>query len=69
MDSLEKMRAEFDAADELAEQLRRLNLTAVVDDDYPEVRYDYERALTGLLKKMQDNGRFFPGNPYGLVPA
>lgn len=67
--STETQRKEFDAADELVKQLRRLNMTAIVDDDYPDVRYDYESALAGLVAAMGDNGRFEPGNRYKLARA
>ena len=40
--------------------------TAVVDDDYPEMRRDYETALVTLLEKMKENDRFITGNRYGL---
>jgi hypothetical protein len=42
-------RAEFDAADKLAIQIRRVCLTAPVDDDYPEVRSGYECALRNYI--------------------
>lgn len=49
--------AEFDAMQALAEQWRRLTLTPIVDDDYPEVRHDYERALGLFLLACKGNGR------------
>ena len=58
--------AEFTAMAGLAEQWSRITLTPIVDDDYPEVRYDYETALDTFIKAMRDNGRFAPGNRYGL---
>lgn len=66
---LQLMGAEFDAANKFSEQLKRHNSTPVVDDDYPEVRHRYEGALAGLLSAMRDNGRFNPGNRYGLSTA
>ena len=48
---------EFDAVAELAEQYRRITLTPVVDDDYPEVRYDYERAVRALMTAFKANKR------------
>lgn len=62
-------RAEFDAADKLASALRAHNMTAVVDDDYPEVRHRYESALATLVAAMKANGRFEAGNRYALQPA
>ncbi len=50
-----QQRAEFDACSELAKQMRRLELTAVVDDDYPAVRHDYESALKAFLFAVEVN--------------
>lgn len=58
--------AEFDAADRFSKALHAHNMTAVVDDDYPEVRHRYESTLAGLLEAMTANGRFQPGNRYRL---
>lgn len=60
MDRIALQNAEFDALEKLAEQYRRLSLTAVVDDDYPYVRHDYESALKALLEACAYNGRFMP---------
>lgn len=60
-------REEFDAASELAKQYRRISMTPIVDDDYPEVRHDYESALSVFIVKMKANGRFEQGNRYGLT--
>lgn len=69
-DRMELQRREFDAAAEFAKQLERHNRTAVVDDDYPQVRHQYEGALAGLIDAMKANGRFGPGNRYCLhAPA
>ncbi len=48
---------EFAAVAQVAEQYRRITLTAVVDDDYPEVRRDYESAVRSLLDAFRENGR------------
>lgn len=48
--------AEFDACAELAKQYRRITMTPVVDDDYPEVRHDYEVALAIFLRACTRNG-------------
>ena len=48
---------EFDACAELAKEYKRVTWTAVVDDDYPEVRHDYERAVYRFLKACAANGR------------
>ena len=47
--------AEFSAAYEFAKQVRRIEMTAVVDDDYPEVRHDYEGALRVLIGAVGAN--------------
>lgn len=59
----ERMRlqkAEFDAVSELVKQYRRITLTAVVDNDYPSVRWDYDHALEEVLKAvMMNRGKDF----------
>lgn len=42
-------------------------MTAIVDDDYPQVRHEWEGALASLMDAMKANGRFKPGNRYGLL--
>lgn len=66
LSAMEKQGKEFDAVGALVEHHRRLSMTAIVDDDYPEVRYAYEGALHGLITGMKVNGRFEPGNRYGI---
>lgn len=56
-DRIALQNAEFSAMDDLAEQWRRLSLTAVVDDDYPAVRFEYEGALQSFLAACKANGR------------
>lgn len=53
--SIETQSAEFDAVADLAKAYR--SLPAVVDDDYPEMRHYYERAIQMLLVAMRQNGR------------
>lgn len=48
---------EFDACSRLAKEYRRIQMTPPVDDDYPEVRHDYERAVIAFLRACRDNGR------------
>lgn len=55
--TIETQRAEFDAVAELCKQYRRITLTPIVDDDYPEVRHDYENAMRSLLRAIKANGR------------
>lgn len=66
MDRLELQRKEFDAADAFAKALQTHNHTPVVDNDYPEVRHNYEGALAGFIEAMKINGRFDSGNRYNL---
>lgn len=48
---------EFDAMAKLAERWRPLSMTAVVDDDYPEMRHGWESALADFCDAMRRNGR------------
>lgn len=57
MDSMQTQRAEFDAADEFVKAMKAIQMTAVVDDDYPGVRHRYESTLNALLKACHANGR------------
>lgn len=59
-DRMKLQRAEFDAADELANAIRAHGMTPVVDDDYPEVRHRYEGALQTFLRAIRANGRKLP---------
>ena len=56
--SIDTQRAEFDAIAELAKQYSRTSATPIVDDDYPEVRLEYERAISVAIQAMRENGRF-----------
>lgn len=55
--SIETQKKEFDSLAELAEQYRRITLTPVVDDDYPEVRFYYENAMRAFIEALKENGR------------
>jgi hypothetical protein len=55
--SIESQNVEFNAVNELAKQWRRIQLTPVVDDDYPEVRHDYESAMRSFIEAIRANGR------------
>lgn len=54
-EGIARQRAEFDAVSALAEQWRRLSLTPIVDDDYPEVRHYYESAMRTLIDALRIN--------------
>lgn len=56
-DKMKLQSNEFDAVLRLRDQYRRIELTPVVDDDYPEVRYGYESAIKELIEAMIANGR------------
>jgi len=55
MAKFDRQNAEFDTLTKLAEQWRRLQMTPIVDDDYPEVRTDYEGALADFLVALGAN--------------
>lgn len=60
LERLESQSAEFDAADALCRAVRAHSLTPVVDDDYPEVRHNYESALRAFLAACAANRRTLP---------
>lgn len=55
--AMERQNSEFDALNILTVEWRRLQMTPVVDDDYPMVRSSYEGALYGFLRACGANGR------------
>ncbi len=55
--SIEKQNNEFDAVRELAYQYARLIKVPVVDDEYPEYRFDYEDAVRNIIAAFKANGR------------
>ena len=55
MDALDRQNAEFDALAVLCSQYKNLCSVAVVDDNYPEARLYYERALRIFLEKVAIN--------------
>lgn len=57
MDRFELQSKEFAAMQTLAGEWRRLSMTAIVDDDYPSVRRDWETAVQNFLQACADNGR------------
>jgi hypothetical protein len=50
--------AEFDAAEELMKHYKRIQMTAIVDDDYPEVRHGYDAAARAFVTAALLNGMF-----------
>jgi hypothetical protein len=59
MDGIEKQNAEFDALDVLIICYQRMMRVAVVDDDYPEVRHQYETAMKVFIVAAANNGRIW----------
>lgn len=55
--SMDTQTKEFAAAHDFAEKLGQLECTAIVDDDYPEVRHYYESSLRRLIDALKANGR------------
>jgi hypothetical protein len=49
--------AEFDALEVLIKSYQRLREVAVVEDDYPEYRHYYERAIRMFIHALRENGR------------
>lgn len=56
-DRIDLQNAEFRAAEEFSKQLGAILATPVVDDDYPQQRHYYERAVRELIKAFEANGR------------
>lgn len=54
---IELQNAEFKAVSELAKQYRRITMTAPVDDDYPEVAFEYNRAVENTIRAFKATGR------------
>ena len=57
MEKMERQNKEFDAVQRLTQEYRRIQLTPVVDEDYPAVRHGYEGAVYSLIKAFKENGR------------
>lgn len=55
MDRIALMNAEFDALEKLEKATKRMHATAVVDDDYTEMRYYYNSALREFLRAVKNN--------------
>ena len=55
--ALDRQNKEFDALTTLAAKWNILRNTAVVDDDYPEMRHYYESAMKDFINAIRENGR------------
>lgn len=56
-DRIDTQSAEFDAIERLTKAWKALQMTPIVDDDYPEMRHYYESALHKFLSACKENGR------------
>lgn len=56
-DTIKKQNHEYDALEKLQEAYTRIQQTAVVDDDFPRVKFRYEQALQIFLNSCKMNGR------------
>jgi hypothetical protein len=61
LDRMETQGAEFDKVRDLIEAYR--GLPPIVDDDYPEARHYYERAVRELIAAFEANGRMQEDEP------
>lgn len=68
-DRIDLQNAEFDALTKLGEQWQRLQMTPVVDDDYPEMRHYYEAAMRTFLDAVAANGRTLRNGSRSAPPA
>lgn len=57
LDALKRQNDEFRALDNLIHNYNIHNKVAVVDDCYPEVRYNYDNALRAFIDALRANGR------------
>lgn len=48
---LDLFHEEFTAAGEVAKQVRRLSMTPPVDDDFPQVKHEYDSSVRELVRK------------------
>jgi hypothetical protein len=55
--ALDRQNKEFSALTALAKKWKALANTAVVDDDYPEMRHYYESAMKDFIDAIRENGR------------
>jgi hypothetical protein len=66
-DRLELQNKEFDAVGKLSKAYKTCISVPVVDDDYPEVRYNYECALEDTIAAFRGNGRIPGGEDFPEV--
>lgn len=55
--SIESYNAEFKALDEVIKQYKRIQMTPCIDDDFPQVLFEYDQSVRTFLDKCKDNGR------------
>lgn len=49
--------AELAAIEEANKQVRRLRMTPPVDDDFPQVKFEYDWSIRSLVDALRANGR------------
>lgn len=54
-DKFDLLNAEFAAVKNIRDDYRRLSMTAIVDDDYPQMRHNYESGVRELVKALKEN--------------
>lgn len=55
---MKKLDAELAAIEAAAVQVRRLRMTPPVDDDFSQVKHEYDASVRTLVGALRDNGRF-----------
>lgn len=67
MDRIKTQSEEFDALEALMKTYREtIQSVAIVDDAYPQARYEFEGALQTFFEKAEANGRFKPNSRFGM---
>jgi NTP pyrophosphatase (non-canonical NTP hydrolase) len=67
LSGIDRQNREFAALTELSKRWGSLQRVAVVDDDYPEVRHNYEGALKDFVRAIGENGRLAAVSPLTFV--
>lgn len=56
--SIAALGIELNALEHAARQATRLRFTAPVDDDFPQVKFEYDQSMRILIDAMREYGRF-----------
>lgn len=54
---MKKLDVELAAIEAAAVQVRRLRMTAPVEDDFPQVKFEYDQSVRSLVDALRANGR------------